>query len=83
MHRVPVIPLPGSRARQFGAGLISWDDILRDVDVRLRPVFDFNVFLVVGDWLLVAAVAIVGLEWERRVWEHVLVISPFSSIGIS
>ena len=32
----------------FGVGLVIWDDGLRDVDVRLRPVFDFNVFLVVG-----------------------------------
>ena len=34
----------------FGAGLVIWDDGLRDVDVRLRPVFDCNVFL---SWLAV------------------------------
>jgi len=53
-------PIP-RRARQFGAGLVIWDDGLRDVDVRLRLVFDFSAFLVVGGWPLVAAVAIVGV----------------------
>ena len=41
----------------FGAGLVISDDGLRDVDVRLHLVFDFNVL---GGWPLVAAVAIVG-----------------------
>ena len=42
---------------EFGAGLVIWDDGLRDVEVRLHPIFDL-----VGGWPLVAAVAIVGME---------------------
>jgi hypothetical protein len=76
-----VLPRHWPGARVAGAGLVIWDDGLGDVEVRLRRVFDFNVW-VVGRW------------WQRWQWwgqcvgAYVLVywISIWSiirSIGIS